>query len=354
MNDLFANDSTTQRREFGRIYPPRPHWLAKQVPEPILEPDLPIIDTHYHVFDVPGYRYLADELLADLSTGHRVVATVFAEAQTMYRKDGPEPLRPVGETEFVARMAESGPVTNGIPLLGTGIVGFADLALGSAVEEVLAAHVVAGKGRFKGVRYTTARDPSPQIVVHSKSPPGVMGNPQWHAGLRVLARMGLSLDSWVFFHQLDEFAAVADLVPELDIVLGHCGGLLGYGPYTGRRDEVFATWRKSMQSLSRRPHVSVKLGGMLQRLASYDYLNVGVPSSSSELADCMRPYIETCIELFGADRCMFESNYPVEKSMTGYAVLWNTFKRITAGATDAEKQALYSGTARRVYRLPGE
>ena len=351
-NELFAKDASAKRREFGRIYPPNLDWLQKQVTEPILEPDLPIVDTHYHVIDLPGFRYLADELSADLSSGHRVEASVFVEAQTRYRKDGPEALRPVGETEFVAQM--SGPTGTGLkepPRLGSGIVGFADLTLGAGVEEVLAAHIEAGGGRFKGIRYATALDESPEIVAHNKARRGVMQENGFRAGLRVLGAMGLSFDAWVFFHQLDEVAQIAQAFPELNIVVGHCGGPLGYGPYVGRREEVLATWRTNMAALAKYPNISVKLGGVLMRLATYDYLNVEVPLSSEALAGCLRPHITGCIELFGAERCMFESNFPVEKMVTGYAVLWNAFKRITADATLTEKLSLYSGTAKHIYRL---
>ena len=351
-NDLFASDVAGARREFGRIYPPNLGWLQKQLPEPILEPDLAIVDTHYHVLDLPGFRYLADELAADFGSGHRIEASVFVEAQTRYRKDGSEALRPVGETEFVAGMA--GPAANRAkesPLLGTGIVGYADLTLGASVEKVLAAHIEAGGSRFKGIRYATNVDDSPGIVAHNKSRRGVMQEKGFREGLKTLGEMGLSFDAWVFFHQLEEVAQIAEAFPELNIVLGHCGGPLGYGPYAGRHQEVFATWQSNMAALVKYPNISVKLGGVLMRLATFDYLNVDVPLSSNALAECLRPYVSRCIELFGAERCMFESNYPVEKMITGYAVLWNAFKRITASAAPAAKQALYSGTARRVYRL---
>ena len=182
-----------ERREFGRIYLTRHDWLALQAPEPVLEPELPIVDAHYHLLDVPGFRYLADDLLADISTGHRIEAMVYAEVQTAYRKDGPEALRPVGETEF-ARQASAIDKR-----LAAGIVGYADLMLGSRVEEVLAAHIEAGGGRFKGIRYSTALDPDPSIRVHHRTTPGVMRQPAFHDGLRAVQKMGLSFDAFVFF-----------------------------------------------------------------------------------------------------------------------------------------------------------
>lgn len=350
---MTAITDTTTGRQFGRIHAPRIEWLRKQLPEAVIDPDLPIIDTHFHVFDMPGNRYLIEELAADLSSGHRIESTVYVECMAMYRRGGPEQLRPVGETEFVvgvAAMSESG--NYGPTHVAAGIVGFAELTLGAAVEEVLSAHVSRGGGRFKGIRYGASWDADPVVGNSHMNPPrGVMSQPSLRAGLKVLAAMGLSFDAWVYFHQLEEIVAVADALPELNIVLGHCGGPLGYGQYAGTGDEVFAQWFVHMSNLAKRPNVSVKLGGMLMRLAAYDYINAERPPTSADLATYWRRYILGCIELFGADRCMFESNFPVEKMGTSFLVLWNAFKRITADATATEKAALFSGTARRFYRL---
>lgn len=343
-HDLYALEKGT-RREFGRFYPPRPEWLAKQVAEPVIEPDLAIIDTHFHLVDVPGIRYLREEFARDLDSGHRIEGSVYAEAQTAYRDSGPELLRSVGETDFISGQADAD------SRIANGIVGYADLMYGAAVEEALHAHVQAGKGRFRGIRYALNKDPNPEIRVHHKTPEGVFDEPALHAGLDVLERLGLSFDAWAFFHQLPSVTKLAKRHPGLNIIVEHCGGLLGYGPYAGKSDEVFHAWRRNMAQLSDCPNVALKIGGTLGRLAAYDYLNVERPEPSEALAACLRPYVLTCIELFGPQRCMFESNYPVDAVVTGYAVLWNTFKRITANFTPSEKTALYSGTARRVYRL---
>lgn len=343
-HNLYALEEGT-RREFGRFYPPRPEWLATQAIEPVLEPDLAIIDAHFHLVDVPGLRYLAPEFAADMDTGHRIEGTVYAEAQTAYLTSGPEVRRPVGETEFIATRAAAD------PRIATGIVGYADLMHGAAVEAALQAHGVAGCGRFKGIRYALNKDPNPEIRVHHSTPDDVFEQPAFHAGLDVLERMGLSFDAWSFFHQLPAITAMARRHARLNIVAEHCGGLLGYGPYAGRSREVFGTWRHNLAQLAACPNVSLKIGGTLGRLGAYDYLNVKRPEPSHKLAECLKPYVLTCIELFGPDRCMFESNYPVDAVVTGYRVLWNTFKRLTADFTPAEKQALYSGTARRIYRL---
>ena len=296
---------------------------------------------------------MLEDWLADTGTGHNIVATVFAECNAMYRAAGPVEMRPVGQTEFVAgaaAMSESGGY--GATRVAAGIVGYADLGLGDGVAPVLEAHIAAGGGRFRGVRYSANWDASEVIGNgHGVSGPGMLREPRVRAGVACLERLGLSLDAWVFHPQLSDVVDLAQAFPGLNVIMGHVGGPLGYGPYAGKRDEVFSYWKASMTVLARHPNVSIKLGGMMMRLASFNYLAVDRPLSSVELAAHWRPYIDTCIELFGADRCMFESNYPVEKMGTSYATLWNAFKRITAGASAAEKQLLYSGSARRVYRL---
>lgn len=345
VNELFDLDANAERREFGRNYPPRRDWLAKQIPEPVLEPALPIVDTHYHLLDVPGYRYQAEDAVADVSTGHRIEAMVYAEAQTAYRQDGPQSLRPVGETEFVLRTSAVD------PRLAAGIVGYADMMLGARVEEVLAAHLEAGGRHFKGIRYSTALDNDPFIRVHHRTEAGTTQQPMFNEAMRVVEKMGLSFDAYVFFHQLPEIESLARAHPGLNLVLGHCGGVLGYGPWAGRREEVSEQWRANLSKVAKCPNVSIKLGGILGRLAAYDYLNTPRPEPSLALAAALRPYILHCIEAFGPERCMFESNFPIDTFASGYSVLWNTYKRIAAELSPAEKLAAFSGTARRVYRL---
>lgn len=342
-----------QPTPFGRSFPPDEAWLAKQPVEPILEPDLPIIDTHHHFWERDDRRYLLDELLADCRTGHNIEATVFVECHSMYRASGPEAFRPVGETEFVAGIAAmSASGLYGPTRVAAGIVGFADLTLGDRVAPVLEAHIRAGGGRFRGVRHSAAWDADP-IIGSSRTTNGLhlFMQPDFRAGLARLTALGLSLDAWVFHPQLDDVIDLARSCPDANIISGHVGGVLGYGPYAGKTDEVFAFWKSRMVELAKCPNVVMKLGGMMMRLAAFDYGTEPVPPTSAQLADCWRPYMETCIELFGADRCLFESNFPVEKMGSGWAVLWNAFKRIAAGASEAEKQALFNGTARRAYRL---
>jgi predicted TIM-barrel fold metal-dependent hydrolase len=271
----------------------------------------------------------------------------------MYRAHGPEEMRPVGETEFVAgvaAMSDSGQY--GPTRVAAGIVGFADLTLGDRVQPVLEALIQAAGGRFRGVRHAAAWDAS-EVIGNSRtaSGPHLMRQADFRSGLRRLTSLGLSLDAWAFHPQLPDVVDLARTFPEARIVMGHVGAPLGYGPYAGRRDEVFATWKAGVTELAKCDNVVMKLGGMMMRQASFDYRTAPAPPTSSELAALWRPYIETCIELFGADRCMFESNFPVDKMGIGWAALWNALKRIAAGASADEKRAMFSGTARRIYRL---
>ena len=343
-----------QATQFGRtITAPNDAWLAKQPSEAILDPELPIIDTHHHFWDRPDHCYLLDELRADLDTGHNIVATVFLECRSMYCAGGPPEMRPVGETEFVAGLAAmSASGGYGPARVAAGIVGYADLTLGDRVEPVLKAHIRAGGGRFRGVRHSAGWDAS-EMIGNSRADmrPHLYRQPEFRTGLACLAALGLSFDAWLYHPQVADVVELARAVPAATIIMGHVGGVLGYGPYTGKKDEVFGVWKAAMTELAGCPNVVVKLGGMMRRLAAFDYGTAPAPPSSEELAGYWRPYMGTCIELFGADRCMFESNFPVEKVGTGYAVLWNAFKRIAAGASSDEKRALFSGTARRLYHL---
>ena len=336
---------------FGRVRAPNDAWLARAAAEDVLEPDLPIVDAHHHLWQRPDHRYLIHEFAAELGSGHRTVATVFLQCHAMYRADGPETLRPVGETEFVAgiaAMSRSGQY--GPTRIAAGIVGFADLTLGDAVEPVLAAHLRAGGGRFRGVRHSGNFDADP-VIGNGAAAPGLYLREDFRAGLRRLAAHDLSLDAWVFHPQLHEVTALARAVPEARLILGHCGGPLGYGRYAGRGDEVFAAWKRAITEVATCPNVVVKLGGMMMRLAAFDYGTAPAPPSSAQLAALWRPWIETCIEAFGPDRCLFESNFPVEKMGIGWVPLWNALKRIAAGASAAEKRAMFAGTAAREYRL---
>jgi predicted TIM-barrel fold metal-dependent hydrolase len=332
--------------------PVRQEWLDRRA-EPILEPELPIVDPHHHLWDRPGWRYLLDELLADTSSGHNIVATVYVQARAMYRATGPEEMRPVGETEFingVAAMSASG--IYGKTRHCAGIVGHADLTLGSRVEPVLAAHIRAGGDRFRGIRHITAWDADASVRNPAYSPPrGLLGDKSFREGFAVLGRLGLSFDAWLYHPQIGELADLARAFPATKIVLNHVGGPIGIGAYAGKRDEAFAVWAASIEALAACPNVCVKLGGLGMRLGGFGFHEQPEPPSSEALAAAWRPYVETCIAAFGASRCMFESNFPVDKGSYSYPVFWNACKLLAKGANRTEKADLFAGTAARFYGL---
>jgi L-fuconolactonase len=332
----------------------RPEWLAKTI-ETALEPELPIVDPHHHLWDMDPAtwgRYLADDLEADLSTGHHIVGTVFVDCQTGYRESGPEALRPVGETEAIESVARhfarKRPEKPGI--CGA-IVSHADLFLGDRAAETLEAHVAASP-RFRGIRDATAWDAFPGALhPGSTSRAGMLLDPTFQKGFARLAPLGLSFDAWLYHPQLPELTALARRFPETTIVLDHFGGPLGVGPYAGRRAEILVEWKKSIAELASCPNVSVKLGGLVMEPMGFGFSARPTPPGSEELARLTRDYHLWTIDRFGPERCMFESNFPVDKLSVSYVVLWNACKRISAGFTPREREALFSGTARRVYRM---
>ncbi|MDO9432755.1 MAG: amidohydrolase family protein [Phenylobacterium sp.] len=324
-----------------------------QEAEPVLEPELLICDPHHHLWDHPTSRYMIEELNADAGSGHRIESTVFVECNSFYRADGPRALAPVGETEMVngvAAMSASG--RYGEMRACAGIVGFADLSLGSAVDPVLEAHIRAGGDRFRGVRHAGAWDASDAVRnAHTNPPKGLYGSATFREGYARLAEHGLSFEAWQFHPQLPEVTDLARAFPETVLVLDHVGGPLGIGPYEGRRAEVFGGWRADLAELAKSPNVVVKLGGLGMAICGFGFHKRETPASSQELAQAWRPYIETCIELFGAERCMFESNFPVDQVSCDYRTLWNALKRVVAGASADEKALLFRDVARRTYRL---
>jgi L-fuconolactonase len=327
-------------------------WLS-QYREEILEPELPIVDPHHHLWNLAGNVYLFPELLADLTSGHNVRATVFEECRSMYRADGPEELRSLGETEFVtgvAAMSASGGF--GAMRACAAMVGNVNLLLGSRVEPILEAHLTASGGRFHAIRFSTAWD-ADERVHNTVSRPAILAEAKFREGYQYLQRFGVAFDAWVYHSQLAEVGALAAAFPNTQIVLNHFGSPILGGPNAGRTEEVFAEWRAGMTALARHENVSVKLGALpVRRPKSASAGAPPPPLSSEEIAAAWRPFVEVCVEQFGARRCMFESNFPVQKRWCSYAVLWNAGKRLAAGASADEKAALFSGTAARVYRLP--
>jgi predicted TIM-barrel fold metal-dependent hydrolase len=330
-------------------------WLSKRPLEPALEPELPIIDPHHHFWDTPRRgSYFLPDLLADIGGGHNIIATVFLECQAMYRSHGPVEMAPVGEVEFVngiAAMSASG--NYGPCRVADGIIGYADLRLGARVRDVLEAEIAAGGGRFRGIRQGVAWDGDPLVEQYASRtvPAHLVLDPVFRQGFAELAKLGLSFESWQYHPQLADAVDLARAFPDTTIILNHVGGVLGVGPYSGRREEIREGWRKNILELAGCPNVNCKLGGIGMTSFGFDFHEREVPPSSEELAAAWRQYVEPCIEAFGVGRCMFESNFPPDKQSCGYTALWNAFKLITQGASADEKTALYSGTAARVYRL---
>ncbi len=332
-------------------------WL-ELTQEETLEPDLPICDPHHHFWDlrperIPYQRYLLHELAADINAGHNVRSTVFIEARAMYRAEGPEEVRSVGEVEFVQGMAAA----SATGLYGPGraaasIIGHANLNLGAAVEPVLEALQAASPNRFRGIRHSVTWDPHPEIdntAAHNM--PGQLASDNYRAGARVLARMGLSLEGWLYFPQLPELADFAKAVPDLTIILNHIGGLLRVGPYSGREEEVMGIWKSGIAAVAACPNVVVKLGGVGMPRTGFDWHTRARPIGSAELAEAMAPLMNYCIEQFGPSRCMFESNFPVDKVSYSHHVLFNAFKRLSSGYSTAERADMFHDTATRAYRI---
>jgi len=329
-------------------------WLAL-TQEPTLEPELPICDPHHHFWDlrperIPYQRYLLHELLADVNQGHNVRSTVFVEARSMYRPEGPEELRPVGEVEFVQGLAAAG--ASGIygpTRAAAAIIGHANLNLGERVEPVLEALQAASPNRFRGIRHTVTWDPHPEVGNREKE--GVLADERFRAGAGVLYRMGLSLDTGISFPQLPELSDFAKGLPDLSIILNHLGGLNRSGPYANRDEEVLATWRSGIAAVAQCPNVNIKLGGIGSPRLGFDWHTRTMPIGSEELAKSMAPFMTYCIEQFGPERCMFESNFPPDKVSFSHHILFNAFKRFSKGYSAAERAALFHDTAARVYRI---
>jgi L-fuconolactonase len=331
-----------------------PDWLAL-TPEPTLEPELPICDPHHHFWDfrterLPYQRYLLHELAADIHSGHHVRSTVFIEARAMYRADGPEELRPVGEVEFVQGLAAaSASGLYGPARAAAAIIGHANLNLGDRVEPVLDALQAASPNRFRGIRHSASWDPHPEV--ENRGFEGQLASENFRAGARLLARRVLCLENTVYFPQLPELAAFAKAIPDLTIISNHIGGLNRVGPYANRNDEVMANWRRGIAAVAECPNVVMKLGGIGMPRTGFDWHTRSKPIGSEELADAMAPWLTYCIEQFGPNRCMFESNFPVDKVSYSYNVLYNAFKRLSKQYSAGERAALFHDTAARVYRI---
>lgn len=341
----FAHGSTQERERRAR-------WRA-QLQETVLEPELPIVDAHHHLWNRPDDRYFLEDFLADAQTGHNIVASVFVECGQMYRK-GVEPLMaPLGEVEFVngiAAMAASG--SFGSTLVAAGIVGTADLTVGPDVARILDAQIQASS-RYRGIRLTTKWDADEDLNTGRYIiPPGIMADADFRAGFAMLGPRKLSFDAMIYHTQLLELADLARAFPDTTIVLNHIGGMLAHTKtYVARKEEAIAHWRSGIAALAKCPNVVVKLGGLGMSYFAHGYDEREQPATSEELAAGWGPYFHHCIDCFGPDRCMFESNFPPDRDTVSYPVIWNVFKRVADRYTPAEKRALFHDTASRAYRL---
>jgi predicted TIM-barrel fold metal-dependent hydrolase len=344
--------TTAPALKSGLYADPREDWLAL-LTEEIIDPARPIVDPHHHLWHRGGLHYMIEEMAADAASGHNVVATVYVDCRSMYRAGGPEAFRPVGEVEFangVAAMAASGGY--GKAALCAGIVSHVNLLLGDDARPVLEAEIVAGNGRFRGIRHASAWDADASIGGnYSTRPKGLLLDTTFRKGFACLAPLDLSFDAWLFHPQIGELTDLARAFPDTRIVLDHCGGPIGVGSYANRRQEIFPIWQAQLREIAKCRNVVVKLGGLAMRLLGYDFHERPIPPSSEDAAAAWRPYVESCIEAFGPERCMFESNFPPDKGQCSYQVIFNAFKRIAAPYSETEKIALFQKTATDFYRL---
>jgi len=321
--------------------------------EAVIDPGRRIIDPHHHLWHWPkSSTYMLEDLWADTGAGHAVEKTVFIECRAFYRSSGPAELRSVGETETVAELARVSRERGDGHAVLSGIVAHTDLTLGEGLEDVLAAHHEAGRGLLRGIRHSGARDTEPATLsIPGRGLPGQYERPDFQRGVKLLGKLGLTYDTWHFHHQNRAFAALARAVPDTLLVLDHFGTPLGVGRFAGQRDAVFEHWRQDIAEIARCPNVVAKLGGLAMPDNGFGWDRRGRPASSDELVQAQRRYYMHALECFGPERCMFESNFPVDKASVSYRALWNAFKKLVQDFSESEKHALFYGTAERIYRL---
>ncbi len=323
-------------------------WLASVV-EPIIDPERPIVDPHHHLWDRPSSTYVLEHLRADTGSGHNVTRTVFLECGASYHEVGPDHLKPVGETVFVESIASASRDGTGAEIAA--IVSRTDLR-GPDLDEVLDAHVEAGKGLFRGIRHAGARDPHPEaLTIPGRAPEGLYACDEYRGGVARLGERGFTFDTWHYHHQNLDFRELAAAVPGTTMILDHFGTPLGVGPYADHREEIFARWQDDIAAVAECPNVVAKLGGLAMPDNGFGWNTRALPPSSDEFVEAQARYYHHTIECFGADRCMFESNFPVDRRSLSYQVLWNGLKKIAARYGEEDQAALFSGTASRVYKF---
>lgn len=331
----------------------RDEWLRLMAEAP-LEPALPICDPHHHLWERPGDLYLLDDVLGDIrNSGHNVLSTVFVECTSRYRQDGPEEMRPLGETAFVEAIgAEAASRPRGTPRIAAGIIGYANLTLGAGVAPVLEAHLAASPKRFRGIRHICVWETDPAIPITAPvRRAGLMLDSKFREGFALLAQYKLRFEAWLYYRQLPELASLARAFPQVPIILNHIGGVLGIGSYAGKRDAVFQEWKRGIADVAACPNVFAKLGGLGMPRSGFGWEGQSAPPDSTALAAATAPYYLACIEKFGPSRCMFESNFPVDKASYSYGVVWNSFKRMTQQFSASERAALFHDTAVKAYAL---
>ncbi len=324
--------------------------LGREVP---IDPERPIIDPHHHLWFALGTRapYLLADLWADTGAGHNIVKTVFVECRAAAREDGPEHLKPVGETEFVARVARASREGGGGAVIA-GMVCHADLRGGPLLREALVAHEAAADGLFRGIRHSGARDPHPECLsIPGRGAEGLYADADFRAGVALLGERGYTYDTWHYHHQNLAFADLARAVPDTTMVLDHFGTPLGVGPYAGQREAIFSQWQRDIEAIARCPNVVAKLGGLAMPDNGFGWNLRDRPASSDELLDAQARYYQHAIDCFGPERCLFESNFPVDKRSLPYGVYWNAMKKLAARYSPAEQQAMFHDNAQRIYQL---
>ena len=324
-------------------------WLAK-VSEDIIDPAREIVDPHHHLWQRPDWTYELSELWGDTGAGHNVLQTVFLECGSNYFEDGPEHLLPVGETHYVANIARASAADDANATISA-IVARADLGL-PELDAVLDAHEVAGEGLFRGIRHAGACDPHPEaLTIAGRAPQGLYANEAFRRGVARLGERGYSYDTWHYHHQNQDFLSLAQAVPDTTMVLDHFGTPLGVGSYANKREEIFLRWQEDIAAIAQCPNVVAKLGGLAMPDNGFGWHERDLPPSSDEFVDAQSRYYNHAIACFGAERCMFESNFPVDRLSISYPVLWNGLKKIASHYPETEQTAMFSGTARRVYRI---
>lgn len=327
----------------------RTDWLALRT-EPALDPAQIIIDSHHHLYHRPGVRYLLDDYLADLDCGHDIRATVAVQARAMLRAGGPPELASLGETEFLngqAAMSDSG--VYGPVRVAAAIVGHVDLTLGDRLRPILERHIAAS-GRLRAIRQPLAWDADATLMNPAYgTPKGLTESPAFRQGMALVQDLGLSFEIWAFYPQLTQIAQLARAFPDLPMVVNHLGGVIRAGAYAGR--DIFAKWRQGMVALADCPNVSVKLSGLGMRLSGFGFDDGILPPSSTELAAVWKPWMMTALDLFGPSRCIWGSNFPVDKGSYGYGIGLNAVKLLLAGATEGERNNVFWRNAHRLYNI---